>query len=145
MALAAEVQRQSRANGLQRTIKASVKAATKIYKGALVAKNAAGYVLPAADVAGQTVIGVAMETVDNTGGADGALTIRVTTGVFKFTNYGADPCVQADMHGIVRVQDDTTVRNAGGTADIIAGILEQIDSDGVWVHVDASINVALAT
>lgn len=133
-----------RAGGYSRTTTAKMAGATTIYKGAIVAKNAAGYVLPAADVAGQTVIGVAAETVINAG-ANGAAEINVITGVFKFNSLGADPVVQADMHGIVRVADDNTVRNAGGTADIIAGICEGIDPDGVWVYIDAVTNVALAT
>lgn len=129
----------------RRTIVGKLAAATTIYKGSIVAKNAAGYVLPASDTAGLTVIGVALATVANAGAA-GAAEIAIDTGAdFKFNNFGADPVVQADWGGIVRVADDNTVRNAGGTADIIAGICALIESDGVWVFIDAATNVALAT
>lgn len=128
-----------------RTVIGKLAAATTIYKGALVAKNAAGYCVPAADTAGLVVVGVAMQTVVNPGAA-GALEINIDVGgVYKFFNLAADPVVQADMHGIVRVGDDQSVRNAGGTADIIAGVCELIEPDGVWVHVDGSINLALAS
>lgn len=144
-ALTAEAQRQSKANALQRTLVGKIAANVKCFKGGLAAKNAAGYVLPASDTAGLVVIGVFMETIDNTGGANAAYTIRITTGVFKFFNLVARPVVQANQFGLVRVGDDTSVATTGGVADIIAGFCDQIDSDGVWVHVDGSINVALAS
>lgn len=134
-----------RAGGTTRTMIAKLAAATTIYKGALVAKNASGYVVPASDALGLAVIGFAAETVVNAGAA-GAAEITIITGVVaKLNSLVADPVVQADMHAIVRVADDNTVRNAGGVADIIAGICEGIDTDGVWVYVDAATNIALAT
>lgn len=133
-ALAADFGRKMRAGGYSRTIIAKLAAATTIFKGSLVAVNAAGYVVPASDTAGLTVIGVAQAQVVNAGAA-GAAEVAVVTGVFKFANLGADPVVQADMHKAVRVADDNTVRNAGGAADIIAGICELIEPDGVWVYV----------
>ncbi|MBA2718924.1 MAG: hypothetical protein H0U52_06755 [Chloroflexi bacterium] len=135
-ALAADRNFKLRAGGYSRTIVAKLAAATKIYRGALVGKNAAGFVVPASDTAGLKIIGIADEQVDNTAGAAGDKEIRLTTGVAKFLNFGADPVVQADMHGFCVVADDNTVRNAGAVNDIRAGIVELIESDGVWVYVD---------
>lgn len=127
----------------RRTIVAKLAAATTIFKGGMVARNAAGFVVPASDTAGLTVLGIALSTVVNAGAA-GAVEIAIDTGAdFKFLN-GTDPVVQADLNGRVYVQDDQTVRNAGGTADIVAGVAVLIEPDGVWVHIDAADNLALA-
>ncbi len=62
-----------------------VAANTKIYAGSLVCANTTGYVVPAADTAGLKFVGVAIEQMDNTGGANGALTIRLRrSGAFQF-------------------------------------------------------------
>lgn len=135
-ALAADRITKMRAGGYSRTIIAKVAAATTIYKGALVAKNAAGHAVPASDAAALVVIGVAQSQVVNAGAA-GAAEIACVTGVFKLLNSGANPVVQADMHGLVYVADDQTVRTGGGKA--VAGVLELIESDGAWVMVEPEI------
>ncbi len=135
-ALTADRKTLMRAGGYSRTIIGKVAAATTIYKGALVAKNAAGFVVPAADAAGLIVIGKAESQVVNAGAA-GAAEIAIITGVFKIDSYGTDPVVQASMHAPVKIFDDHTVRAANGTNNILAGILEYIEPDGsgVWVYV----------
>ena len=66
-------------------------AAVKIPKGALVNINAAGYATNATDAAGETFAGVAYETVDNSAGSAGDLSIRVeTTGTFVFVDGGGN-------------------------------------------------------
>ena len=62
-----------------------VKGATTIYQGSIVAIDANGYAIPGKKAAGLTAAGRAEETVENTG-ADGAVLIRVTRGVFVFAN-----------------------------------------------------------
>lgn len=82
-----------------------VKAATLVYGGSMVAVDGSGYAVPAANVAGHKLVGVALEQVDNRTGADGAVFIRVrTTGVFEFdavsisqANVGADMYVVDDQ------------------------------------------------
>lgn len=145
-ALTADRITRKRAGGYSRTVIGKVAAATKIYLGSMVCKNAAGFIVAGVNTAGFTVVGVALEQVDNLAGANGAKEIAIdTNGVFKFANDGADPVVQADMHGVVWLSDDQTVRNADAAAVVRAGVCEQIDSDGVWVHIDVSTNIALAT
>lgn len=131
-----------RAGGYLRTIIGKLAAATKVYRGSLGAKNAAGFILPAADAANYKVVAVIDEQVDNTGGAAGALEVRMTTGVVKLDNSGTDPVVQANMHGYCFVEDDHTVRATGGTNSIRAGVVELIESDGVWVKVEPEISNA---
>lgn len=113
-----------------RRVKLKVKGATKIYAGALVAV-VGGYAVPAGDTVGHTVIGRAEDTVDNSAGADGAKEIEVSTGVFK---YATATIAQANVGADATVVDDQTLGLAAGTTnDIVAGRIEEIDSDGVWI------------
>lgn len=131
---------QRRANGLSRTFGiAKLGAGVKAIKGTLAARNLAGYTVPAANTAGLRVTGVFQATVDNTAGADGALTVGVETGVFKFLNDGVAPCVQADLFGSVAVSDNQTARTRAGSLGVLAGVLEQIDADGVWLLVEPEV------
>ena len=62
-----------------------VKASTTIYQGAIVAIDASGYAIPGKKATGLKTAGRAEETVFNDG-ADGAVTIKVTRGVFVYNN-----------------------------------------------------------
>lgn len=139
---AATADRKTSARSTGRTFTADLAAATKIWLGTLVAVNAAGYAVPASDTAALKVIGVALSTVDNTGAA-GAKSITVETGVFKLVNL-ATAIVQASKHKLCYVGDDQSVTTAAVAAnDVVAGIVDAIDTDGVWVYV-APENGALA-
>lgn len=125
--------RNTAAKTLGRRINLLVKAATKIYAGALVAVEAAtGYAVPAGDTVGHQVVGRAESQADNTAGGNGAISVNVHKGVFKWVN-GAAPAVQATISDTVMVQDDQSVRITS-TNSIPAGVLDSIDADGgVWV------------
>ncbi len=111
-----------------------VKAAAKIYKGSLVCADATGYAVPGADSAGLLFLGVALEESDNSGGADGALSVRVQAqGVFCFAKTGA--IAQAQLGAALYVFDDQTVALAATTAnDIACGRVEALDGADVWVR-----------
>jgi len=118
-----------------RTFVGDVKAGVVIFLNALVAVDANGWTVPASDTAGLVVTGVALESVDNTLGANGARTVEIVTGVFKFNNAG-NAIVQASKHRPCMVADDNSVTTAAVAAnDIKAGTVDAIDSDGVWVRV----------
>lgn len=132
-ALAADRITPSRKTG--RSLVGDLAAATKIYMGSLVAKNAAGYCVPASDAAALRVVGVALETVDNTAGAAGDKNVHLLTGVFKLGNAGG-AIVQASKHALAYVADDNSVTTAAvAVNDVIAGLVDSIDSDGVWLSV----------
>lgn len=115
-----------------------VKAATTIYAGTLVAVDADGYARPAADAANLKVIGRADTYADNSGGAAGDVTVNVRRGIFKFAN-SASAAVDANDRGkACYVEDDQTVAETGGTNSIIAGIVIDVESDGVWVDTEAA-------
>lgn len=115
----------------------AVAASTKIEAGKMVSVGADGYAIEAADAASTIVIGVADETVDNSAGADGALSVRVRRGkVFKLKNSATNPAVQASVGSDIYVEDDETVAVAAGpTNDIVAGVCLGVESDGVFVAI----------
>lgn len=106
---------------------------SKIFAGAIVMLNAAGYAVPGATATGQICAGRAEDQADNTAGADGALNINVRSGVFKFANSGdvtlthiGDTCYIVDDQ-TVSISDGTSTRSA-------AGKVVGVESDGVWVR-----------
>lgn len=112
-----------------------VAANATIYAGAIVAFNSAGFAVPAAAVAAHRIDGRAEEQVRG-GPTDGAATVLVRPGVFRFDNAtGADAVVQADLLNECFVVDDNTVaRTNGGGTRPVAGRIIDIDPQGVWVR-----------
>lgn len=118
-----------------RSFRGDVAAATTIYAGAMVAKNASGYIVPAADTAGLVVVGVAQEQVDNADGDDGDLTVEILTGVFQMVNAGG-AIVQAGKHATCYVADDQSVSTAAAmTNDIAAGTVDAFTTTTVDVAI----------
>ena len=117
-----------------RAISLPVKAATIIYAGALVAINADGNALPAADTAGLTVVGVATESVDNSAGAAGDLDIEVKTGMVVAMN---GTLTAEDIGRTAWVRDDNTVGALSETTNAVrAGQVFDADGTTVWVMVE---------
>ncbi|MDX9860893.1 MAG: hypothetical protein RBS99_08230 [Rhodospirillales bacterium] len=107
----------------------------KIYAGALVALSATGYATPGATALALTAIGRADETVDNTAGQDGDVTVRVSRGVFRWANSAdADEIAAADVGKPCYIVDDETVAKTSGTGTRSpAGLIADVDDLGVWV------------
>jgi hypothetical protein len=119
-------------------------AATKIFSGALVMINSSGYATKAAAASGNNalvVAGIAEETVDNSGGSAGDLSIRVRAcddcEAYGFTNDGSAAVDITHVGGIAYVIDDNTVGNAQtSTNRPLAGYIHSVDDDGlVYVSV----------
>lgn len=112
-----------------------VAAATTIFQGALVALNAAGYAVPGSVATTLKAAGRAEETVDNSAGAAGALSVRVKRGAFKFKNAAADPCVQGDTLADCYIVDDEAVaKTNGANTRSKAGKILEVEATGVWVE-----------
>lgn len=113
-----------------------VAAATIIYEGTLVARDAAGRAVPASDTAGLRVVGRAEKTIDNSDGAAGDLSIDIKLGCFKFTNSGTAAVDQDDIGKMCVVEDDQTVAEGGTNNLITAGRIMGLDDDdaSVWVN-----------
>lgn len=103
-----------------------------IFKGSLVAINAAGFAEPMTGAAAKTAVGRAKKTSINAG-SPGAVSVEVEEGIFKWANAGGDLVVAADRGLVVYGSDDQTVCHTA-TSKSVAGKCLQIDSDGVWVR-----------
>ncbi len=110
--------------------------AESIFEGALVAINAAGYAVNAGDDANAVIVGVADESVDNSGGAAGDLSIKVRrSGVFTFV--AAWSAAQADVNTLVYAVDNQSVDLAATTTnDVLVGrVVEVLSSSKVRVDI----------
>lgn len=113
-----------------------VAAGAKIFAGALVAISAIGYAVPGSTAVGLKAAGRAEQAVDNTGGADGAVTVRVRRGTFKFKNAAGDQVGLTHVLGNCYIVDDETVAATDGVGTrSVAGKVIGVDNDGVWVQV----------
>jgi hypothetical protein len=113
----------------------SVAANTKIYAGALVCVNTAGYAVPAADTAGFRFAGVAMEQVDNSAGSDGGQTVRLRrAGVFEFDAVSIAPAmVGTEMQA---ADDHTFDDNAGTTNHVKVGqLVKYVSATKGWIDI----------
>ena len=120
-----------------------VGAATKIFKGAIVMRNAAGYLIKGATATGSFGVGISQSLADNTAGANGALSINWRPGVAYLANLAADLCLVTDIGAKCFIADDQTVaRTNGGATRSPAGVIEDVDANGVWVRLDEALNRA---
>ena len=128
-----------------------VRAAVRIYAGALVAINSEGYAVPAYEDTDLKGLGRAEFNVDNMDGGDDDQTVEVRKGVFRFDNHKLDPvkiehigsdCYIVDDHTVAftdkpgelrggevfRPLDDSTPKRG------VAGEVFDVDASGVWVR-----------
>ncbi|MCC6483819.1 MAG: hypothetical protein IT209_03140 [Armatimonadetes bacterium] len=112
-----------------------VKGNKVIFKGALVCSSA-GFATPGSDTNGLRFCGVALESADNTGGPDGALSVRIwQSGVFPVSKPSA---TASDIGAEVAVVDDQTVDLLSVTTnDVKCGrIVRVLSSSEVELKVD---------
>ncbi len=106
-----------------------VAASADIRQGVLLEIDGSGRVKPATKGAGKTYYGVADEPADNTGGAAGAINVRVKRrGVWLFEKTGT-----AVRGKDAYVADDNTVTDAS-TGASKCGVIVDTGDDGVWVE-----------
>lgn len=118
--------------GLVREI--GIKANVKIWAGALVV-NDGGVAAPGRAATTLVALGRAELTVDNTGGADNAVKVKIRRGIYAFKNKADDLVVAADVGKDCYIVDDETVaKTSGGATRSIAGKVFQIDGDQVFVE-----------
>ena len=112
-----------------------VAAGARIFGGAIVAINAAGYAVPGTTSAALQAAGAAEQRADNTGGAAGAIRVRVRKGPHRFANSAAaDAITLADVGSDCYIVDDQTVAKTHATnTRSVAGKVFDVDADGVWV------------
>ena len=117
-----------------------VLAAAKVYLGAMVGITPAGYLTNATADASLRIVGVyqdGTDSVDNTSGASGDLTLVPTRGAFYMANSSStDAIVDADIGRACYVVDNNTVaRTSNYGARPVAGRVIGVDSAGVLVEI----------
>jgi hypothetical protein len=114
-----------------------VKGATFIPVGAMAAIDATGHLVNAAAVAAHRVVGVAEADIDNSAGIDAALNGPVKRGCWKFGNSAsADLIARADVGQPCYVVDNQTVaKTSNSNARPVAGVIRDVETDGVWVEI----------
>lgn len=115
-----------------------IAANVKIFAGTLYALNSSGDAVPASAVAAQRTRGVCQETVDNTGGAAGAQTVKGRVdGWFNFKNSASTDLIgRADIGNPCYVVDDETVaKTSNSSARPVAGIVRDVNASGVWIEI----------
>lgn len=106
------------------------------YAGGIVMADANGYGVKGQTALNLTYLGRSEEPFDNTGGANGDVTILVRRGkAFYYANSGSDPVTQAGLGKVCYVEDDETVAATDGVGTRSAGgVVVGLDSYGVWVE-----------
>jgi hypothetical protein len=112
-----------------------VKANARIWKGALVCVDSTGYLVPASDTANLRFVGVAFESVDNTGGASGAKRCRVVKrGTFVYNRIGS--FTQADIGTTARAVTDNEVAKTSTNNIVVGTVVELLDGNRVRIRID---------
>lgn len=107
------------------------------YAGALLMRNASGYLTKGQTATGLVGVGVAQER--KTGGANaGDERIKYRAGVHLFKNSAStDQITVANVGDPCYAVDDEQVAKTDGTGTrSIAGFVDDVDGQGVWVHFD---------
>lgn len=112
-----------------------VAATTRIFGGAIVCVNAAGFAVPGVTSTTLKAVGVAEQRADNLTGAAGAIRVRCRKGPHLFANSAAaDAITLADVGTDCFIVDDQTVAKTNGSnTRSVAGKVFDVDADGVWV------------
>ncbi len=119
-------------------------AAQLIYSGAIVMRNASGQLVKGVTATDLVGVGRSEGRFDNSSGAAGDLDATFAAGTFCYANSaGVDEITAADIDNVCYVVDDQTVAKSSDTdARSPAGIISDVDDQGVWVRFDAALTKA---
>lgn len=125
-------------------ISGPVAAATTIFAGAMVMRTATGFLTEGQTATGLVGVGVAEAETNNSAGQDGDAFARVRPGVFRMKNSAsADEITLAEIGDKCWAVDDQTVaKTNGSSARSPAGIIVDVDDQGVWVRFDEALTKA---
>jgi hypothetical protein len=123
-----------------------VAAATTAFAGAMLMRNAAGFIVKGQTATGLVGVGRAQEHVDNAAGSDGDLTVPYEPGIYRYDNSAStDEITEADIGKVCFAVDDQTVAKTDGTGTRSpAGVVDHVDELGVWVRFDEALTRAAA-
>ena len=105
-----------------------------LYVGEMISQDATPEALAAADSASITILGVGTKEIDNS--ADGETVNDISTAIHLMNN-STTALAKTDIGGFAYVEDaDTVTTLAGATNNIIAGVVVEVTSAGVFVDFD---------
>jgi len=117
------------------TSTAPVAADTKIWQGALVVMEG-GVAMPGKTALSLVVLGIAEETVDNSGGIAGAKKVTARRRTIRLVNLASDALTEADIGKDAYLVDDQTVAKTAATnTRSVAGKVIDVDAVGAWIRV----------
>lgn len=108
-------------------------AANKIYAGSMVVINTGTNEVQAGigATASRACLGVSMVNVDNSD--DGKTIIDIQQGIYRMGNKSGDELSKGDIGQPCYISDDQTVMKTAGSNPVKAGVVHDVDADGVWV------------
>ncbi len=114
-------------------------ASQAIFAGSILMRNASGHLIKGATAVGSFGVGRAEEALTST--TAGVTPIAYKPGVYRYANSSAgDLIVTADIGAACYIVDDQTVAKTNGTSTrSIAGIIDNVDAQGVWVRFDEAL------
>jgi len=117
-----------------------VAASTKTLIGTFAALNSSGYLVNATDAANLRVVGLhALET-DNSSGSAGDLSSRVMKGLFLVKNSASNALTTAHVGRVAFIEDNNTVSSTANSNGVVAGLVEEVTTAGVWLWVGLPYN-----
>jgi len=129
----------------------AIAALVLIFKGAMVAADAAGRAVPAGTAGAVRILGKSSATYDNRtgselGGAAGATDVEVECGVHGWANSGGADAITAVHVGraCFAVDDQTVALTDGGGTRLFAGVVSEVRGSKVYVHQGPSVGVPSA-
>jgi hypothetical protein len=123
-----------------------IAAATTAFSGAMLMRNAAGFIVEGQTATGLVGVGRAQEHVDNAAGSNGDFTVAYEPGIYRYDNSAStDEITEADIGKVCFAVDDQTVAKTDGTGTRSpAGVVDHVDDLGVWVRFDEALTRAAA-
>lgn len=111
-------------------------ASQTIFAGSILMRNASGHLIKGATATGSRGVGRAEDAGSST--TAGVTSQRYRPGTFRFNNSSAgDLIAVADIGAACYIVDDQTVAKTDGTGTrSIAGVIDGVDAQGVWVRMD---------
>lgn len=126
------------------TTKFPVAASTKTLQGVFAALDGSNNLVNATDANARRVVGLHAEETDNSAGSAGDLSSSVVKGCFLVKNSSSNAVTDAHIGRACYIEDNETVASDDGTNVVVAGIVEDVTSDGVWVWVGLPYNNGVA-
>lgn len=112
-----------------------VAASTKTLIGTFAALDGSNNLVNATDAASRRVVGIHNEETDNSSGSAGDLSSAVSKGLFLVENSDSNALTDAHIGRVAYIEDNNTVSSSGGTNFVVAGIVEDVTTEGVWLWV----------